>query len=85
MKGETMKTALQKMKDLWLSGDKRAALKLAASWPKLGEQRDRIRKGWAACSNPDFYRELGCDPDALFADACQALAERYGLGQEVTS
>jgi hypothetical protein len=60
------------------AGEWHEALRLAASWPRLGEHKRRIEQGWAAMSRPDFYRELGHDPDALVADGVAALRERYG-------
>lgn len=74
-----METKLARLKALWAAGDYRAALKLAAGWPRLGRHRDAIRRGWAAASNPTFYRELGQDPDALYQAGLQAVAERYDL------
>lgn len=74
-----MKTALEKLKDLWAKGDYWGALKMAAAWPRLGEHGDAIKQGWAAVSNPSFYRQLGKDPDVLYRKGLAALAERYGL------
>jgi len=74
-----MKTALQKLKDLWATGDYRAALKLAAGWPRLGRHKDAIQSGWLAASNPDFYRQLKKDPEATYAAGVVAIAERYKL------
>ncbi len=79
-----MKTALQRLRDLWAVGDCRRAVKLAASWRQLGEHRDRITRGSSAISYPDIYREMGHDPGALFADACVALCERYQLDGEAS-
>ena len=74
-----MQTALQKLTAHVTTGDWRAALKLAASWPQLGTHRDAIQQGWAALRNPDFYRELGKDPEQLVAAGQAAIKERYGL------
>jgi len=74
-----MKTALQKLKDLWADRQYRQALKLAATWPRLGKHRDAIRGGWAAATNPVFYRQLGKDPDGMYTAGVLAVAERYGL------
>ena len=38
-----------------------------------------IRKGWAAHTNPDTYRDMGHDPDALYTAALRAIARRYKL------
>lgn len=59
------------------AGDCLGALRLAASWPKLGEQEKAIRQGWAAESNPGFYRQIDKDPNALIAEGIAALKVRY--------
>ena len=58
-------------------GDWHSALRLAASWPKLGDQEKAIRQGWAAESNPALYRQMGKDPEQLVAVGVAALKERY--------
>ena len=74
-----MVTALQTLKDLWGAGEHRKALKLAASWPRLGEHKRAITQGWAATSNPAFYREIGREPAELYRNGLAAVATRYGL------
>lgn len=59
------------------AGDWVAALRLAARFPRLGEHKDAITRGWAALQNPTFYKEIGKDPDALVAAGVAALKERY--------
>lgn len=59
-------------------GDTAEALKLAARFKNLGPQRDRIQRGAAAITRPEFYRDLGWDPDALVEDGVAAVVERYG-------
>ena len=72
-------TKLDQMKALWAAGDRRNALRMAASWPMLGEHKDAIQRGWAATVNPGFYRQLGKDPEVVQKAGLEALAERYGL------
>lgn len=74
-----METALQKLNSLWAASEYRKALKLVAGWPRLGEHKDTIQRGWSAVSNPNIYRELGKDPDILYAAAPAAVATRYEL------
>lgn len=74
-----MDTALKKLKTHWAAGEYRAALKLAAGWPRLGVQKGAIQQGWAAVSNERFYRQLGKDPVALYRAGLAAVAERYAL------
>jgi hypothetical protein len=72
-------TALTKLKRLWAAGDWRAALHLAAGWPRLGPEKEAITRGWAAVYNPELYAEMGGDPACLVSAALAALRARYGL------
>jgi hypothetical protein len=77
-----MKTKLDQIKDALTAGDYRTALRIAAGFPQLGEQKERITKGWAALTQPAFYLELGHDPAALVADGVRAIRERYQIPTE---
>ena len=74
-----METQLAKLRRLMAAGDTVGALRLCAKWHDLGAQKERITRGWAAYQNPDFYRQLGHDPDACFADAVAAVRERWNI------
>lgn len=74
-----MEKAIDKLRALWEAGEYRAALKLAASWPRLGEHGNAITLGWAAISNESFYRQLGKDVDYLYKQGLDAVAKRYGF------
>ena len=75
------KGGLEKLRALWAAGKCLQALKLAAGWARLGEHKNRIERGWSAAANPEFYREIGRDPDAMVADGLMAIRERYDLGE----
>lgn len=53
------------------------ALRLAAAFPHLGTHKDAIQRGWQACSRPDFYRQIGKDPEQLIAVGVAAVRARY--------
>ena len=76
-------TALQKLKNLMAAGEHRKALKLAAGWADLGEYKDAIERGWAAYSNPDFYRQIDECPDLLIQHGLHAIRERYNIKPSV--
>jgi len=69
---------------LMRTGDWPAALSLASKFPRLGPHGAAIKRAHAACCWPDFYRQLGRDPEGLVRTGIQALKERYGryLGRE---
>lgn len=78
MKLGTPGTKLRRIQDALARGDDREALRVAASMPRLGEGAKVIRQASGAIDRPDFYREIGHDPDALIADALTALRARFG-------
>ena len=60
------------------NGDYYAALRLAASFPRLAPKHvNAIKQGWSAASNPVFYREIGKDPAKLVAEGVVALMDEY--------
>jgi hypothetical protein len=61
------------------AGDWREAIRIAAKFQQLGPHREAITRAWAAIQNPDFYRDIGQDPQALIDAGVAALQERYGL------
>lgn len=80
-----MQTQLEKLKQLMAASEHRAALKLAAGWAQLGEHKEAIERGWAAATNPNFYREIGKDPVILQLQGITAIRERYGIVGETTA
>lgn len=69
--------AVEVLRSYMAAGDWRAALKLAASWPQLGEHREAIQRGWEAYARPDFQLQLGRNPTQLIAEGKAALVARY--------
>ena len=53
------------------------AVRLAARFPSLGDEREPITRAWAAHTNPGFYRQIGRNPEAEFAAGIEALKRRY--------
>ena len=68
---------IDQLRALMAAAKWREALRLAAKFHDLGAQKDRIVRAHEAAAWPDFYRQLGKDPDALIADGIAALKERY--------
>lgn len=74
-----LETQLSKLKKFMADGDFRSALKLAAGWARLGEHRDAIQRGGEAAARPEFYRQIGKNPDELVQLGIQAIRDRYNL------
>jgi hypothetical protein len=72
-------TKLNNLKTRLASGDLIGSLRIAAKFPDLGEQKEPITRAWAAVQHPEFYREIGQDPDLLFAVGIAAIRRRYGI------
>jgi hypothetical protein len=59
-------------------GNWRLALRMAARFDRLGPQRDAILSAHGAYIRPNFYRQIGKNPEALKRAGQRALIERYG-------
>lgn len=70
---------LSQVRAAYERGDFKTALRIAAKFPQLGEQKVAIERGWMALTRPDFVREIGRKPDDDIAAGVAALAARYGF------
>ncbi|QMW01489.1 hypothetical protein [Spirosoma foliorum] len=73
---------LQKIRDAMTDDDWDKALKIAASFQRLGEHKEAIEKAASAVSSPNFYRSLGEDIDKLKSDGIAALKSRFNKSWE---
>jgi len=55
------------------AGQERDALRLAASFPRLGEEKLVITRAWAATTNPGFYQQMGKNPEDLYRAGIDAI------------
>jgi hypothetical protein len=76
-----MQTKLARLKDAAARGDWAQALRIAAKFPELGEHAAAIKRAHEANHSPEFYRQLGRDPEACVAAGIAALCERYRLSR----
>ena len=53
------------------------ALKIAAKFHELGDQKDAIMQAHQAITNERFYRQIGKDPDKAIEGGIEALKDRY--------
>ena len=72
-----MERKVDKLKNLLLEGDYLKALSMASKFPRLGKHREQIKLGHEANQNPNFYKQIGKNPDQLVQDGISALKERY--------
>jgi len=71
------RTKLSILKEFMAGDDWISALRLANSFGDLGSHKQAITRAWNAHLRPEFYREIGQNPDELFAAGIRALKERY--------
>ncbi len=68
-----------RVRALWGRGDRLGALAAANKIQRLGEDGTTIRKGYSAMRNPDFYRQLGKNPEEMVRAALAAMVSRFAL------
>lgn len=70
-------TKLSQLKAAMRAGDWQLALRIAARFSELGDDKAAILRGHEAYTNPRFYLQLGKDLDVLKAEGKRALIARY--------
>lgn len=75
--GRNMKTKLSILREHMAAGRWREAIRLAARFPQLGDQRGAILDAQLAYTSPDFCRGIRKDPAALIEAGIAALRARY--------
>jgi hypothetical protein len=68
-----------KIREAWASGDRIAALRIAARFFDRSADTQTFKRGMDAHNHPDFYRQHHQDPDQITAEALRILAIRFGL------
>ncbi len=72
-----MQTKISILREHMAAGRWHDALKMAAKFPQLGDQKVAITRGADALKHPDFYRQLGKDVAVLVDAGVAALRARY--------
>lgn len=75
--GKNLKTKLSVVREHMAAGRWREAIRIAARFPQLGEQRGAILDAQLAYTSPEFCRGIRKNPDQLIADGIAALRSRY--------
>jgi hypothetical protein len=68
-----------KIGEAWASGDRIAALRIAARFFDRSEATQIFKRGMDAHDHPDFYHQLRQDPAQITAAALRLLAENSSL------
>jgi hypothetical protein len=74
-----MKCKTDKMRAAWAAGDRVGALRIAARFFDRSTATKAFKRGMDAHNHPDFYRQLGKEPEQITTDALEVLARRFGL------
>jgi hypothetical protein len=64
----------------WVAGDRIGALRIAARFFDRSIDTKTFKRGIDAHNNPNFYRQLGKDPEQLMAAALELLAKKFSQG-----
>lgn len=63
----------------WHAGDRIGALRIAARFFDRSIDTKTFKRGMDAYNNPNFYRQLGKDPEQIVRDALDVLEKRFNL------
>jgi hypothetical protein len=69
------------IRSAWATGDRIGALHIAARFFDRSLDTLIFKRGMNAYTYPDFYRQLGHDPEQITAEALQLLAAKFGLDE----
>jgi hypothetical protein len=59
------------------SGNERKALSVAAKFFDRSAETQLFKRAQSAINNPSLYRQMGHNPDAIFADAIAAMRAKF--------
>ena len=63
----------------WAAGDQIRALRIAARFFDRSADTRTFKRGMDAFNHPDFYQQLGKNPEQLTTAALELLAMKFGL------
>ena len=63
----------------WATGDRIGALRIAAQFFDRSEVTIALKRGLDAFNHPDFYRQIGKEPQELVTAALALLQKRFDL------
>jgi len=72
-------TKLKQVEQAYANGNYKDALRIAAKFPQLGDERKAITLASECFTNPRFYQQVGVNIDQAINDGVKALAGKYGF------
>ena len=76
---DRMNSKISKVRSAWASGDRVGALRIAARFFDRSADTKSFKRGMDAHNHPDFYRQVGKQPEQIIAEALEKLATRFKL------
>jgi hypothetical protein len=70
---------INKVRAAWVAGDRIGALRIAARFFDRSLDARSFKRGMDAYNHPDFYRQIGRDPEQILVEALENLARRFDL------
>ena len=67
------------IRDAWAAGDRIGALRIAARFFDRSAATKMFQRGMNAYDHPQFYRQLGKEPQEVVTAALEVLAKRFDL------
>jgi hypothetical protein len=74
-----MQTKTDQIRAAWFRGDRIAALRIAARFFDQSAATKTFQRGVNAYNHPQFYRQLGKEPQEVMTAALALLAKRFDL------
>jgi hypothetical protein len=73
------RTKTDQIRAAWATGDRLGALRIAARFFDRSNDTLTFKRGMDAHNNPEFYRQLGKEPEQIVVSALDVLAKRFSL------
>jgi hypothetical protein len=76
---DDMRSKTDQIRTAWAAGDEIGALRIAAQFFDRSPDTRIFKRGMDAHNHPQFYRQIGKEPQELVAAALEILARRFDL------
>jgi hypothetical protein len=74
-----MQTKTDQIRAAWFRGDRIGALRIAARFFDRYDATNTFQRGMNAYNHPQFYQQIGKEPQELVAAALAILQKRFDL------